>query len=80
MKAEKKPNPFKLARRTANEAQHAANVSRVAHLFIEDETTERTVTRRDSSGKTYEVTVTKRKRPSKLLRKWDRAHQISDLK
>lgn len=71
---DKKISPRKTRNTAANEARHAANVARVADLGIPAETSDHLKLRRDGKGNTYTVTTTKRKRESKLLRKWAREH------
>ena len=70
--SDKKISPRKTRNTAANEAQHAANVSRVAALGIPAATSEHVKLRRDGKGNTYQVTTTRRVRESKLLRKFDR--------
>ena len=70
--SDKKISPRKICNKAANEAQHAANVARVAALDIGTYTSEHVKLRRDSKGNTYSATVTRRVSPSKMLRTADR--------
>jgi len=72
--SDKKISPSKTRKATANSKREAANAAQVAKRNLEPATSEHSVLRRDSKGKTYEVTVTRRVRASKQLRKADRAH------
>jgi len=56
-----------------NELQHAHNVEQVALRGIAQATTDHIKLKRDGKGNTYQVTVTKRVRESKLLRNANRA-------
>jgi hypothetical protein len=70
---DKKISPRKTARRNENENRHTVNIGRVAALGIPAATSEHVTVRRDSKGATYQVTVTKNVRESKLLRTWGRS-------
>lgn len=64
-------SPRKAKNSAANLARHEANVKRVAELGIPASTSEHVQIRNGAKGP-YEVTVTKRVRESKALRKFDR--------
>jgi hypothetical protein len=66
----------KLKNTAANLARHEANAARVALLGLPPETSDHVKTRTGPKG-TYTVTVTKRVRESKLLRKFDRAKRLA---
>ena len=65
---DKKRSARKQKNLDGNLARHEANVLAVAHKGIPQATTDRIKLRRDAKGATYQVTVTKRVRESKLLR------------
>ena len=70
--AEKKISPRTQRNTDANERRHQANVVRVSALNLPEAVSEHIKLRRDSKGKTYEVLVTRRVSPSKMLRTADR--------
>ena len=72
---DKKRSARKQKNLDGNLARHAANVAMVARAGIAQATTDSIKTKRDGKGNTYQVTITKRVRESKLLRKADRANR-----
>jgi hypothetical protein len=65
---DKKRSAHKQKNLDGNEARNTENVALVAYLGLPAQTTDTIVMRRDGKGNTYTVTITKRKRESKLLR------------
>jgi hypothetical protein len=61
-----------------NTARHEANVAMVARAGIAQATSDHVKLKRDNKGNTHQVTVTKRVRESKLLRKANRELQRSN--